>query len=143
MKLDTENNEKAKYYAAFSYLNTKTIFKTKLLEYFDFDIKRAWQCDKNELSEFCKKEDLSIPRNFLSQKSKLDIDECCTKAFLDKDVKLLTIEDKKYPPLFLTRPTMNLKTWTACPISSKNWAAGKTKKSMPKNRLSAEPKAAT
>ena len=104
MKLDTENNEKAKYYAAFSYLNTKTIFKTKLLEYFDFDIKRAWQCDKNELSEFCKKEDLSIPRNFLSQKSKLDIDECCTKAFLDKDVKLLTIEDEKYPPLLKEIP---------------------------------------
>ncbi len=104
MKFDTKNSDKAKYYAAFSYLNTKTVFKSKLLEYFDFDVKRAWLCDKNDLSELCKKEDLSIPRNFLSQKSKLDIEECYNKAFLDKDVKLLTIEDEKYPPLLKEIP---------------------------------------
>lgn len=104
-KLDTlQETDKAKYYAAFSFLFTKPLFKTKLLEYFDFDIKRAWLCDKNDLKSFYEQTQVSVPLNFLSQKAKLDLDECYQKAFLDKNVKLLTIEDKEYPPLLKEIP---------------------------------------
>lgn len=106
LKLDTSNkNNKAKYYTAFSFLNVRPIFKTKLLEYFDFDIKRAWECNKQDLMDFSESnEEISIPRDFLSKKAKLNIDECYQKAFEDSEVKLLTIEDEKYPPLLREIP---------------------------------------
>ena len=105
MKLNTSQElKKEKYYAAFSFLSTKPIFKTKLLEYFDYDIKRAWLCDKNDLKAFWEQTEISIPRNFLSEKAKLDIEECYQKAFAKKEIKLLTIEDEKYPPLLKEIP---------------------------------------
>jgi len=105
MKLDISNeNNKAKYYAAFSFLNLRPLFKTKLLEYFDFDIKRAWECDEEDLKAFGEFYEISIPRNFLSQKAKLNLDECYKKAFEDDEVKLLTIEDEKYPKLLKEIP---------------------------------------
>lgn len=103
-KLNISIEEKNKYYAAFSFLTIKPILKTKLLEYFDFDIKKAWHCDKNDLLMFCEQEQISFPRSFVSQRAKLDIDECYKKAFEDKDIKILTIEDEKYPPLLKEIP---------------------------------------
>ena len=104
MKLYTSNEEKVKYYVAFSFLTIKPLLKTKLLEYFDYDIKKAWLADKNDLSLFCEQEEIPYPRAFISQRAKLNIDECYKKAFKDKEVKILTIEDEKYPPLLKEIP---------------------------------------
>lgn len=105
LKLNTNSeNNKAKYYAAFSYITARPLLKAKLLEYFDFDVKRAWMCDENDLKAFCEQTETSFSRAFLAQKEKLDVEECYQKAFSDKDVKLLTIEDEKYPPLLKEIP---------------------------------------
>ena len=80
------------------------MLKTKLLEYYNFDIKKAWLADKNDLLAFCKQEEMPYPRAFVSQRAKLNVEECYKLAFEDKDVKILTIEDKKYPPLLKEIP---------------------------------------
>ena len=52
LKLNTqEQTDKIKYYVAFSYLFVRPLFKSKLLEYFDFDIKRAFLADKKDLEQ--------------------------------------------------------------------------------------------
>lgn len=108
-KLNINNeSQKNKYYVAFSYLNVRPLFKSQLLEYFDFDIERAWNSDEKDLAMLSEHLEISIPRSFLSQKEKIDIDECYKNAFLDKDVKLLTIEDEKYPPLLKEIPDFPL-----------------------------------
>ncbi len=109
-KLDILNTtDKVKYYVAFSYLlNVRPLFKAQLLEYFDFDIKRAWQADEKDLAAMSENLEISIPRNFLSQRDKLDVDECYKKAFLDKNVKIVTVEDEKYPPLLKEIPDFPL-----------------------------------
>lgn len=103
-KLEVLNDEKNKYYAAFSFLTIQPIIKTKLLEYFNYDIKKAWHADKNDLMLFCEKTQTPFPRSFTSQRAKLDLDECYKKAFEDKNIKILTIEDEKYPPLLKEIP---------------------------------------
>ncbi|MBQ8847766.1 MAG: DNA-processing protein DprA [Candidatus Gastranaerophilales bacterium] len=98
MKFDITNNiEKAKYYTAFSYLNVRPLFKAKLFEFFDYDIKRAFNADKNDLTNLREYYDITIPKDFLEKRDKLNIEKCYTDAFLDKEVKLLTYEDEKYP----------------------------------------------
>ena len=98
MKFDiTNNTEKAKYYTAFSYLNVRPLFKAKLFEFFDYDIKRAFNADKNDLTNLREYYDITIPKDFLEKRDKLNIEKCYTDAFLDKEVKLLTYEDEKYP----------------------------------------------
>lgn len=99
-----KTDDKLKYYAAFSYLNTRPLFKAKLLEYFDFDIKRAWLTDEKDLAQLEQDTQITIPRSFLSQKEKLNIDKCFKEAFLDENVKIITIEDEKYPPLLKEIP---------------------------------------
>ena len=103
-KFNFSNEEKIKYYAGFSFLTIKPLLKTKLLEYFDFDIKKAWLADKNDLLMFCEQEEMPYPKAFVSQRAKLDLEECYQKAFEDKSVKILTIEDEKYPPLLKEIP---------------------------------------
>ena len=74
-KLNINNeSQKNKYYVAFSYLNVRPLFKSQLLEYFDFDIERAWNSDEKDLAMLSEHLEISIPRSFLSQKEKLDID---------------------------------------------------------------------
>jgi len=105
MKLDISNEKnKAKYYVAFSYLNVRPLFKVKLFEYFDYDIKRTWECDEEDLKAFSQLNEITIPRNFLLQKAKLDLDDCYNKAFEDNEIKLLTYEDEKYPPFLKQIP---------------------------------------
>ena len=109
LKLDTSNpNDKTKYYVAFSYLFVRPLFKAKLLEYFDFDIKRAFQADKNDLAQFAEFYEMPIPRDFLEKKDKLDVDNCMQKAFADEKVKILTIEDENFPPLLKQIPDFPL-----------------------------------
>ena len=105
MKLDElSSGDKIKYYTAFSYLNVNPLFKARLLEYFDFDVKRAWLCDENDLKNLAESLQISIPRSFLSLKSKLDVEKCFNDAFLDSEIKILTIEDEKYPSLLKEIP---------------------------------------
>ena len=49
LKINIAEEEKVKYYTAFSYLQVKPIFKSKLFEYFEYDIKRAFLADKNDI----------------------------------------------------------------------------------------------
>ena len=105
MKLDElSSGDKIKYYTAFSYLNVNPLFKARLLEYFDFDVKRAWLCDENDLKNLAESLQISIPRSFLSLKNKLDVEKCFNDAFLDSEIKILTIEDEKYPSLLKEIP---------------------------------------
>lgn len=104
-KLSNKDIEKIKYYAAFSFMfNVNPLFKARLVEYFDYDIKRAYLASKNDLKKFKEREeDVVISREFL-QKDSFDVDECYKKAFSDKDIKILTIEDENYPPLLKEIP---------------------------------------
>lgn len=109
LKLYPPNSkDKIKYYAAFSYLFVNPLLKSKLFEYFEYDIERMWHCDIEDLKNFSQEEQVSIPRNFLNLKSKLDVYECYKNAFLDEDVKIITYEDEKYPPLLREIPDFPL-----------------------------------
>jgi len=107
-KLNNNEENNLKYYAAFSYLNTTPLFKAKLFEYFDFDIKRCFQADKKDLQGFSDWCDVSVPRDFFSKKTKLNPDECLKNALLKDGVKILTYEDEKYPPLLREIPDFPL-----------------------------------
>ena len=53
LKLNTDNEDAVKYYVAFSYLDIRPLFKAKLFEYFDYDIKRAFGATKQEIEQLC------------------------------------------------------------------------------------------
>lgn len=108
LQLNIENKEKIKYYTAFSYLDCTPLFKAKLFEYFDYDIKRAFLATKEDIEQACLYYDLNIPRTFYSQKQKLDIEECYKKAFDYEGVKIVTWEDELYPPLLKEIPDFPL-----------------------------------
>ena len=107
LKFKTENDEK-KYFVAFSYLPIKPLIKSKIFEYFDFDIKRAWHANKDELAIFSEKTEITLPRNYFSQKEKIDVEKCYEEALLDKEIKILTYNDEKYPPLLKEIPDFPL-----------------------------------
>ena len=63
LKLNTADEiEKNKYYCAFSYLFVRPLFKAKLFEYFDYDIKRAFEVNSNDLKNIAEYYDISIKR---------------------------------------------------------------------------------
>ncbi len=98
LKLNTADEiEKNKYYCAFSYLFVRPLFKAKLFEYFDYDIKRAFEVNSNDLKNIAEYYDISIPSNLLKKIDELDLDKCYNEAFLDDEVKILTYEDVNYP----------------------------------------------
>lgn len=102
------NKNDIKYYAAFSFLNVRPLFKARLFEFFDYDIKRAFLANENNLKQVCDYYQMSFPKDFLSKIAKLDPDECFNKAFKDKNVKILTFNDEKYPPLLKQIPDFPL-----------------------------------
>lgn len=105
LKLNTKSEIKAiEYYCAFSYLFINPFLKTKIFEYFDFDIVRAWQINKKELDEICAQYNIVKPRNFFEKKDKLNPNECYKNAFLDNDIGIITYEDESYPPLLKQIP---------------------------------------
>ena len=109
LKLDNSNkDDKIKYYVAFSYLFLRPLFKAKLFEYFDFDIKRAFWADKNDLAQMAGFYDIPISKEFIEKRDKLNLDECLDLAFKDEEVKILTYEDKKYPLLLKQIPDFPL-----------------------------------
>ncbi len=98
LKLNTgEDVEKIKYYCAFSYLFIRPLFKSKLFEYFDYDIKRTFEVNSYDLKNIAQYYDIAVPKNFLKKIDELDIDKCFNEAFSDEEVKILTYEDEKYP----------------------------------------------
>lgn len=121
MKLAPEKNvNKLKYYAAFSYLPLRPLFKAKLLEYFDFDVEKAFNADKNDLENFRDYQEVSVPREFLSKRDKLDIDECFNNAFLDEEVKIVTVEDDLYPSLLRQIPDYPISLYYKGNIENQN-----------------------
>ena len=120
-KIDNSKEDNLKYYIAFSYINTSTIFKSKLFEYFNYDIKRTFQAEKDDLKEFGELYDISIPRNFFTSKAKINPDDCLNQALSKKDVKVLTYEDKKYPPLLKEIPDFPLCLYYLGDLSNINY----------------------
>ncbi len=108
LKLD-KKEENLKYYVAFSnMLNTSPLFKSRLFEYFDFNPKRAYLASREEISNMCEFYEIPMSQDFFRQREKLDIEECYKNAFLDKNIKILTYEDEKYPKLLREIPDFPL-----------------------------------
>lgn len=104
-KLDImEKIDKIKYYTAFSYLLLRPLFKTKLFEFFDYDIERTYNVDEKDLKLFSQETELSIPRDFLKKRDSLDIEKCYKSAFENEDIKIVTYEDENFPPLLRQTP---------------------------------------
>lgn len=87
-----------KYYLGFSnILLNNPLLKAKLFEFFDYDIKRTFEVDKNDLNNFSEIYDnVSIPKNFLAQLNSLDLDNIYNEVINSK-VKYLTFDDENYP----------------------------------------------
>ncbi|GBF22744.1 DNA processing protein [Candidatus Gastranaerophilus sp. (ex Termes propinquus)] len=100
-KLKTENGlAPDKYFVAFSFLaEVSASFKKNLYEYFDFDIKRAWQCDKNDLREF----EHTVPRAFFEERDKIEPEKVYEKV-QKMGMRFITCEDAKYPKLLREIP---------------------------------------
>ncbi|MBR3605728.1 MAG: DNA-processing protein DprA, partial [Candidatus Gastranaerophilales bacterium] len=101
------DNDKLKYYVAFSFLNVQPIFKSRIFEYFDYDIVRAFNVDEKDLQSLCEYYEMNIPREYLKKRDSLNIDECLKKAF-ENEVKILTYEDEKYPQILREIPDFPL-----------------------------------
>ena len=107
LNFNTDDDDK-KYFVAFSYLQIKPLIKSKLFEYFDFDIKKAWCANKTELALFSEKTEIALPKNYFSLKDKINIEECYKEALIDKNIKILTYNDEKYPSLLKEIPDFPL-----------------------------------
>ena len=107
LNFNTDDDDK-KYFVAFSYLQIKPLIKSKLFEYFDFDIKKAWCANKTELALFSEKTEIALPKNYFSLKDKINIEECYKEALKDKNIKILTYNDEKYPSLLKEIPDFPL-----------------------------------
>ena len=97
--------DKLKFYAASTALSGVSLyFKSRLFEFFDYDIQAFWECKKADLEEFSfDNPDVSIPKSFLSKKEKINPDfeyENATK----KGYKILTYDDENYPELLKQIP---------------------------------------
>ena len=106
--IKNEKEDKIKYYVAFSYLFVRPLFKSKLFEYFDYDIKKAFYVSKNDLKQIASIYNINVPRDFIQKRDEINVEECYEKAFLDNDVKILTYEDEKYPCLLKEIPDFPL-----------------------------------
>lgn len=100
----SEKTDKIKYYVAYSYLLLRPLFKSKLFEFFDYDIGRTFNADEKDLKLFCEETQLSVPRDFLKKRDELDIEKCYEEAFKDEEVKIINYEDEKFPPLLRQIP---------------------------------------
>lgn len=94
------SEDKIKYYVAMAQLATVSpLFKAKLFEYFDFDIVKAFTCEKTDLSDFNEKyPNVPVSRNFFNLRKTVNIDEAFEYALSSK-YKILTYEDENYPKL--------------------------------------------
>ncbi len=95
----------AQYYMAFSHiLNVSPLFKTALLEFFEFDVQRAWRATKDDLKQFALKHpEISVPRNFLPQRNAIEPEDTYNQA-IKSGIKFITCEDDTYPNLLKQIP---------------------------------------
>ncbi|MBQ8475831.1 DNA-protecting protein DprA, partial [bacterium] len=120
LKFNKEDN--LKYYAAFSCIEVRPLFKSRLYEYFDCDIKRCYLADKKDLEGFSEFYDMAVPRGFLSKKAQLDPEKCLKENLSKKGVKILTYEDEKYPPLLREIPDFPLSLYYMGDIENINYS---------------------
>jgi len=105
MKLIQENEiDKKKCYALFSFLNVRTIFKTKLFEYFNQDVVKMFNATKDDLTIFEKTTGVKVPNNYFAKLNELNIEECYKKAFPNENIKILGADDERYPYLLKQIP---------------------------------------
>ena len=92
------DENKIKYYLGFAnILINNPLFKAKIFEFFDYDIRRVFNCSENDLSEFRTIYDkVSVPKNFLSDINKINLDKIYNEA-LERGDKFITYEDEIYP----------------------------------------------
>lgn len=105
---EISREEKEKYYVGFNCLDIKPIFKSKLFEYFNYDIKKTFNCSKEDLLKFSEYFEISIPRDFLKKRDSLNLDEIYEQNFNNTGIKLLIFEDEKYPRLLKEIPDFPL-----------------------------------
>ncbi len=102
--IENKKHDDIKYYVGFSYLFVRPLFKSKLFEYFDYDVVAAFNVQKNDLKKIAQEYDIPIPRDFIEKRDKINLEECYKNAFSDSDVKILTYHDKNYPFLLKEIP---------------------------------------
>lgn len=103
MQTKIEFNEKIdtnKLYLAYAnILYNNPLFKAKIFEFCNYDIKRVFEINKDDLVEFSSNyKNITIPRNFLSQLKEVDPLKIYEKIIKD-DIKYITYEDENYPIL--------------------------------------------
>ena len=74
--IKNEKEDKTKYYVAFSYLFVRPLFKSKLFEYFDYDIKKAFYVSKNDLKQIASIYNINVPRDFIQKRDEINVEEC-------------------------------------------------------------------
>ena len=99
-KLPLNDKNKDKYYIGISnILINNPLFKAKLFEFFDYDIIRLFQADKNDLNEFANcYENISVPKNFLSEIQNIDLNKAYNDVLSSK-TKYITYENEMYPEI--------------------------------------------
>ena len=103
--IENHNEDELKYYVAFSHmLNLRPIIKTKLLEYFDYDVKKAYNVTKDEMAEVCSYYEIPASNSFFKMRSEINIDECYSVALSDENMGIITPKDDNYPPLLRETP---------------------------------------
>ncbi len=95
--IKSKKSDRLKYYVAFSHINVRPLFKTKLLEYFDYDIERAYNVNLSEISKIAEYYEIQPARSFIQKRSEVNADSCFEEFLKHEDVNLLTIEDDNYP----------------------------------------------
>ncbi len=92
------SGDKNKFYVALSnILINNPIFKTKIFEFFDYDIEKIFYTTENDLKEFSEiYENIPVPRNFLSLINNLKVDEIFEKTKKENQ-NFITFEDERYP----------------------------------------------
>lgn len=102
--IKNENSDKLKYYVALSHIQSSTLFKAKLLEYFEYDVEKAYNVTFNEIAQVAECYEIPASRSFIQKRDKVDID-ACYKEFLNfEDVGIITPEDDDYPALLREIP---------------------------------------
>lgn len=96
------------YYNAFNFLSVRPLVKCKIFEYFNYDVEKAFNVTEAQLAEIAEFYDITIQKNYIEKRDKINLDKCYEKAFADENIKLLTYEDEKYPPLLKEIPDFPL-----------------------------------
>lgn len=102
--IKTEKKDELKYYIALSHIQVSPLFKAKLLEYFEYDIKKAYNVRPEEISKVSEYFEIPASRTFISKRNEINIEKCYEEFLNCKDVNLITIEDDDYPSLLKEIP---------------------------------------